>query len=484
MSDIRFKKAERRFMGPLKKKEKVVEGRTVMVGASVTVPNTHNFAFVRIRGINSMVRCDTIAHAPNIPVWVGKALYGSTGFRVLDIRDRLDVGFTTSWNLPPHHERHEWGSDTAGDDVVWVWLRQMLPLRVSLNGGMEIRIESAAIETTEGWVNAGTTEGQDLTNLIPGSGALYALIYYDSAGVLQALAGSTVAQKSNLLYTDIPATPAGGRALAAVRLYNGQTELIEERFDSDIIDLRWSSSGGGGGGGGGSAPLGVGAVESELDYDITKLHSESMEWKFIPKYQGIYVGDATNYMHADDDGTVRLYGDATAWDDLRFPAVMGKPGASQPDWVQFKDDGAGSVGVFTYQFDKNTDEELFFAVQLPHAWLVASDIEPHVHWAPTDTDTGAVVWGLEYTWANIDGTYGNTTIITITDAADGTAYKHQLADFATVSGTGKEMSSMLMCRVFRDANNAADTYDADAALLEFDIHYQIDSFGSDEEYVK
>ena len=43
---------------------------------------------------------------------------------------------------------------------------------------------------------------------------------------------------------------------------------------------------------------------------------------------------------------------------------------------------------------------------------------------------------------------------------------------------------MMVCRLFRDATDAADTYDADAVLLEFDVHYKVNMLGSREETSK
>ena len=182
-----------------------------------------------------------------------------------------------------------------------------------------------------------------------------------------------------------------------------------------------------------------------------------------------------NYVQLSDVG-LYLIGTATMWDDIRVAAQSVRPGASSPTWSTFKD------SVKTWHFSKVTDQEVEFSVQLPHAWKEGSDIEPHVHWCPIDTDTGNVTWALEYTWANIDGTFGATTAISISDDADGTAYKHQIADFAAISGSGKTMSSMLVCRLYRDVSE--DDYDNSAAFLEFDFHYQINSLGSKEEYVK
>jgi len=168
------------------------------------------------------------------------------------------------------------------------------------------------------------------------------------------------------------------------------------------------------------------------------------------------------------------------YNDLYVAALSMEDGATPPGLTQFKDDGAASTGVFALNFDKDTEEERLFSIHLPHSYKQHTDITPQVHWAPTDTDTGAVVWGLEYTWFNVDGTAGNTTIITATDAADGTADKHQRADFAAIAGWGMTPGSQLLGRVFRKAADGADTYDADAALFGVAFHIEQDRFGASE----
>ncbi|OQY44629.1 MAG: hypothetical protein B6242_12325 [Anaerolineaceae bacterium 4572_78] len=174
------------------------------------------------------------------------------------------------------------------------------------------------------------------------------------------------------------------------------------------------------------------------------------------------------------------------WDDLRVAGDQTRlQGNNDPNYVQFKANGSGSTGVFTYRFDKNSEEEVFFSIQFPHAKKNSTNIRPHIHWTPVDTDTGTVRWGLEYTWVDIGGTFGNTTIIYTDDAGNGTAFQHQLGSFPEIDGSGvTSISSMMICRLFRDATHANDDYDADACLLEFDFHYQIDTLGSRQETVK
>lgn len=207
------------------------------------------------------------------------------------------------------------------------------------------------------------------------------------------------------------------------------------------------------------------------------------------------VGTGSDTLSVDSAGHLVLAGDATVWDDLRVPMTAVKTGGSKdPGFSVFKTNGSGSQGVFTWWFDKAAEEELFFAVQIPHAWKLESTIYPHVHWAPkTDGASGAVVnWGLEYTIAELGGVFGNTTIIygSTQVPADAVlaAGKHYLTNIgAGISMAGVDtLSAMIICRVFRDATGAlaTDDYDDDAGLLEIDFHYEMDSLGSNEELAK
>lgn len=206
------------------------------------------------------------------------------------------------------------------------------------------------------------------------------------------------------------------------------------------------------------------------------------------------VGDDTDNVSVSTDG-VYLNGSSTMWDDLRVPALSVRvPATGNPGFAQFKDNGAASQGVFLYWFDPASEQEVYFVAQMPHSWKEGSDIEAHVHWVPADTAPGAgtdVCWGLEYTWANINGTFGNTTIIYGDEQTNGatetiTVDKHYMTEIGTITGSGHTLSSMLVCRLFRDAtgNGGTDDYDDDAGMLEVDFHYEVDSFGSKEEYVK
>ncbi len=204
------------------------------------------------------------------------------------------------------------------------------------------------------------------------------------------------------------------------------------------------------------------------------------------------IGSATDHLAVAADGSVSLAGAATAWDDYMIPGTSAKTtGKSAPDLA------GGFVGDNTldlYVFDGvNTLEQVFFTIQIPHRWKQGSTLYPHVHFSPTSTNTGdtnerVVRFGFEYTWANINGTFGATATLNLDSdpfVPNTSQWKHLIAKNATgIAGTGKTLSSMMVCRLFRNPADDADTYPQDVAFLQFDVHYEVDGFGSSLEYIK
>ena len=182
--------------------------------------------------------------------------------------------------------------------------------------------------------------------------------------------------------------------------------------------------------------------------------------------------DEVNFSQFESDGTLVLYGEATVWEDLRFPATAINP--------------AGAVTAMTFDttnlgfaaMNSSSTQSIAIIAQMPHSWKVGSEIHPHIHWEPKSTDTGSVLWRLEYKWANINGNEPTDwTTLDVLDPGDGTAFKHQMVSFANISGTGKTISSILSIKISRVAGDATDTYNGEALLKEFDIHFEIDTLG-------
>lgn len=199
------------------------------------------------------------------------------------------------------------------------------------------------------------------------------------------------------------------------------------------------------------------------------------------------IGGVTDHIKIEADGTIVMEGAATIWEDLRVTLDKGANSAS----LAFLP-GAAS-GPEIYYFRNNaTVEAMSFSVQIPHSWKEGTTIYPHLHWIPKNTAGGNVEWNFEYTWANYDAATPQIfpAIITCTVIATGPfATNTNLITTLTPSNagivaTGKKVSSILVCRIWRDSSRGADTYAADAGVLSIDFHYEMDTFGSRTEFVK
>jgi hypothetical protein len=171
--------------------------------------------------------------------------------------------------------------------------------------------------------------------------------------------------------------------------------------------------------------------------------------------------------------------DDVRWDDLRAPATaINPPGAvSDPD---IDEDG-------TLLFDDGGVEQVAIIFQMPHAWKEGSAISPHLHWSKTTDAAGDVEWEYRYRVIGIGEVppaWSTWTAADSRSAEPGATQAHTLDAFPDIDMTGQTLSSIVSFQIRRNPAAADDNYAADARLWEFDVHYQIDSRGSAEEFVK
>ncbi len=191
-------------------------------------------------------------------------------------------------------------------------------------------------------------------------------------------------------------------------------------------------------------------------------------------------------------------GDSKVWDDLLINSGLFRfAGSNDPVWRDWQPGGSGAT-YSVLKFDKN--DEIFFSCQMPHTYKEGSEMHVHVHWTPCDRgneESGAYVgWKLDYSIANINGgVFLPSTTISMSDTCSGTDDYHEVSAGLTVIpgtyGAGSEeltVSHMLICRLYRSDTGGDDTWTGTTtqapALLQFDIHHQINSAGSRQEWVK
>ena len=178
------------------------------------------------------------------------------------------------------------------------------------------------------------------------------------------------------------------------------------------------------------------------------------------------------------DGSLPWYNSATGkfeyaarWDDLRFPASQVKRGAgSKPD------EDFVNVGLL---FPENVSTEyVVINAQFQHSYKLGSDIVPHVHFI--QTVAAVPTFKIDYRWYDIGdtvpayATISTTTVTAVTFAVGA----HQIVEFPSISGAGiSKVSSMMDIILYRDDTSVS----GDILVKEFDIHFQLQSFGSENE---
>lgn len=181
-------------------------------------------------------------------------------------------------------------------------------------------------------------------------------------------------------------------------------------------------------------------------------------------------------------GQVAIYDEA--WDDLRFPAQAINPPGGISDA-----DVDPDTGLLLYA--GNGTEVAMGVAQMPHAWDEFTPINPHVHWQKTTSASGNVLWRLEYELVN-NGEVAAMDYGTALDVSaavhgtpdDNTANRVLISSFGDIDMTDMTISCLLFWKLSRIGGDALDTYAADARLVEFDIHYRVNAFGSQGRFTK
>lgn len=202
------------------------------------------------------------------------------------------------------------------------------------------------------------------------------------------------------------------------------------------------------------------------------------------------LGGESSYADFEDDGTLIFYGSSTTYEDLQVPglAMALKNNGNAPELTSFID----NTQLYAFHNESSDEDEVVFTIQIPHAWKEGTIIYPHVHFvvASAPSLTSTVKWGLEYTWANVNESFPATTETIIYAEADSIDQRmHEVVGFkdangdSGIDGTDKKISSMLVCRLFR--NSTDDSYAGnDVFLLQFDIHYEVNTNGSRLQWIK
>jgi len=171
----------------------------------------------------------------------------------------------------------------------------------------------------------------------------------------------------------------------------------------------------------------------------------------------------------------------TIWDDQQVNLGSVGVGSSAPTWTAYR-------GGEVLAFDKAQSNLIYFNIQLSHKYKLGSNIEFHLHTvAPNDT-AGTVGWVMTHSIADINEEFPvETTISAVETIGLESGNMHQFFEISANIGTAAELSSIIICSLYRDgpaAVAASDTYNNDIYLVALDAHIELDTVGSRTELTK
>lgn len=192
-------------------------------------------------------------------------------------------------------------------------------------------------------------------------------------------------------------------------------------------------------------------------------------------------GGAGYYFNAGSPGSPRwvkvVVSDTADFveDDLRVTIDKGSNAAQLGSLT-----GINGPEIWFFRNDQGV-EAMSFTLQLPHNWKEGTTIYPHIHWVPRASGSGNIKWNLDYSWAQLDEispvSFPATSTLSNVVTGPFTINKHMMSPLSAgntgIDGSGKSVSSILICRIWRDSGDPADTFQADAGGLSIDFHIQI-----------
>ena len=196
-----------------------------------------------------------------------------------------------------------------------------------------------------------------------------------------------------------------------------------------------------------------------------------------------------NYSEFESDGTLVAVGDAVAWRDELQPLTGSRLESPSSDIVLNLAEGSVTFETGArYATDYVTT-----SLQLNHDWELGTNIHAHLHWWQVSANVPN--WLLGYRWQK----QGDTKTTSWTNLAiDSHIFTYsagtlnQISEWAEITppvGYG-QVSDIVQFRIYRDVTNAstlfggADPEAADVDAVNFDIHIEVDTLGSRQEYVK
>jgi len=202
----------------------------------------------------------------------------------------------------------------------------------------------------------------------------------------------------------------------------------------------------------------------------------------------LHLGGVINGIKIDPGGELTLLGTATRFLDEKGQLTSAK--ITSPSSKVVQDDS--ELAIY-FKDTATTADYAWLNIQFNHDRKEFANVSPHLHWWQSSSGT-VPNWVIQYRWQTPgrnksvawSSSKWSTHAFTFTS---GTLC--QISDFADLTPpVGDGISNTLQIKIIRDTTNSlglfsgSDTFVGDAYVHDFDVHKEIDSMGSRQEYVK
>jgi len=162
--------------------------------------------------------------------------------------------------------------------------------------------------------------------------------------------------------------------------------------------------------------------------------------------------------------------DTPVYDDIIINAMNLRGGGTPPAYEAF------ISSIYGVAFKDNATDLVYGSFELPHTYKEGTDLEVHLHWSPSSTNTGDCVFIMKYAYALMGGAFTEELEKTFTQAGSGTALLNQYVSAdSLIDGTTLKIGAIFLFALSRPTG---DAFTGDAFLHQVGVHYEIDTMGS------
>jgi hypothetical protein len=191
------------------------------------------------------------------------------------------------------------------------------------------------------------------------------------------------------------------------------------------------------------------------------------------------VGKGAPLTPTEADGNLSLLQTRTGdgWRD-NISSIDTRGGGNAPERNLYRD------GIYLYEFSASQMNEVFSNFHIDHDYKLGTMLYPHFHFVTTNTGSGVVRLGFEYTFAKghgLEAFPATTTLYRNFSVAANSQNIHFVAEMPEgqgIPGTGVDTDGVVLMRIFRDAGHTDDTFPGTVFGILADLHYEVDRYST------